>query len=173
MIPPRIARANGILMPWMAYRAHKETGVPYYVLCAFLMQETGGGRNVYGHDVDASGVPRPFCGHGDVTQANYEAYKIERDLGIREIDRFPRLGRRSQGVGPMQLTYYAYQDKADELGGCWDPRVNVLVGAQIIAEYRTRGLSWHRVARVYNGKESYAVEMDARFDHWSDLLGGK
>lgn len=165
-----IARKYGILIPGAAWRAHVDQGVPFYVLCAFLMQESGGGRNVYGHDVDASGYPRPFWGHGLVTEANYQAYLRERDLGVRE-PRFVHLGRRSQGVGPMQLTFWAYQDAADAAGGCWNPRVNVSTAASIIRGLKV-GRTWRGVALKYNGKESYADQMVVRFARWRDLTGG-
>jgi len=157
-----------VLMPGRAWRAAKATGVPFYILCAFLMQETGGGRNVYGHDVDSRGLPRPFWGHGLVTRENYAAYLVERDLGIRET-RWG-IGRRSQGVGPMQLTWWEFQDEADKAGGCWDPEVNVLVGARILARHRSTGKTWHGVALAYNGKESYADQMDERFRTWRRLM---
>lgn len=174
----RTARSNGILNPVKAWRAAKNAGIPYWVMCAFLMQESAGGQNIYGHDVDASGNPRPFWGHGEVTQANYEAYKKERDLGIVNASRFPKLGRRSQGVGPMQLTWWEFQDKADAQGGCWDIYTNMLTGAQVIAghyavakgKFSLETQRWHYVALKYNGKESYAVAMDARFAKWKSLL---
>lgn len=168
-----VARANGLLMPHSAWRAHQRTGVPFYVLAAFLMQETGGGVNEYGHDVDSTGTPRPFWGVPEVTQENYAVYLHERDLGVVEAKQFPHLGRRSQGVGPMQLTYYAYQDRADHEGGCWDPAVNIRVGAEILAEKYAVLHDWHKVARSWNGRESYAVEMDARFKEWQLLLDGE
>lgn len=167
----RVARRNGILIPGAAWRAHVETGVPFYVLCAFLMQESGGGRNVYGHDVDGSGYPRPFWGHGIVTEANYQAYKRERDVGVRE-PRFVHLGRRCQGVGPMQLTFWAYQDAADAAGGCWDPHVNVATAARILRDLKRTRTSWWGVALRYNGKESYADQMSERFITWRELTGG-
>jgi|SRR5690349_5587080 len=162
----------GIVHPvWTTEAAHK-TGLPLFVACAFLEQETGGGNNVYGHDVNEDGTPRPFWGHGPVTEANYQAYLRERDLGVREARRFPHLGRRAQGVGPMQLTWYSYQDEADRLGGCWRPVINMTVGFRIIATDIAAGKSLHQAAKEYNGKESYAVQMDTRFSKWRKITGG-
>lgn len=171
----RAARSNGILRPVLTARAATVAGIPYYVACAFLEQESGGGANVYGHDVDVVGYPRPFWGHGEVTEENYEAYKRERDLGIRE-DRFSELGRRSQGVGPMQLTFYGFQDEADAAGGCWDPYTNMLVAFRLIRRYYLQAggaetTRWWTVARRYNGKESYADQMASRFRKWKGLVG--
>lgn len=52
--------------------------------------------------------------HG--TEANYREYVRNRtQCGM-------------QGVGPTQLTYYTFQDRADQLGGCWRPEINIRVG---------------------------------------------
>jgi hypothetical protein len=169
------ARANGILYPELAWSVSREVGVPFWVVCAFLEQESGGGRNIYGHDVDALGNPRPFWGHGQVTKENYEAYKKERDLGVTREDRFPKLGRRNQGVGPMQLTYWSLQDRADANGGCWDWYANVLTGVQIVKEYydasKSTGITkWRDAAVKYSAKETYGDEMVVMFKKWQGII---
>lgn len=73
-----------------------------------LMKESGGGRNVYGHDAVQCGPVG-----GTVTEDNYREYLRNR----------AQCG--SQGVGPTQLTYYTLQDRADQLGGCWRPEINI------------------------------------------------
>lgn len=87
-----------------------------------LILESSGGRNVFGNDVTR--CPDDQLGYfrgGEVTKASYEAYKSTRDeCGY-------------QGVGPAQLTWYSYQDQADELGGCWRPEFNCRVGFQTLA----------------------------------------
>lgn len=163
---------HGILMPTRTIEAASKAGLKLYIACAFLEQETGGGKNIYGHDVDAHGNPRPFWGFGVVTEDNYACYLRERDLGIREASRFPTLGRRSQGVGPMQLTWFAYQDEADQLGGCWRPYINMLVAFKIIANDLNAGKSLHQAAKEYNGKETYARLMDVKFTKWRRITGG-
>lgn len=165
-------RDHGIVNPVWTTEACHRTGLPVFVACAFLEQETGGGHNVYGHDVNTDGTPRPFWGFGEVTEANYACYLRERDLGVRESRRFPTLGRRAQGVGPMQLTWYSYQDEADRLGGCWRPVINMQVAFRIIASDIAAGKSLHQAAKEYNGKESYAVQMDGRFKKWKRITGG-
>lgn len=175
-----IARQNGIQKPETVYAISGADTVAFWVLCSFLTQETGGGNNIYGHDVDSTGYPRPFWGHGAVTKENYEAYKIERDMFVGST-RFPKVGRRMQGVGPMQLTWYTYQDQADALGGCWVFDNNVRVGAGILKGHYDDSVSifdtekerWHWVAKQYNGSEIYALEMDTRFATWRNLLGLK
>jgi len=39
-------------------------------------------------------------------------------------------GRRMQGVGPCQLTWWTFQDRADELGGCFKPGPNIRTGVE-------------------------------------------
>jgi hypothetical protein len=149
-------RANGILIPRIAageaHAAHLEVAV----LAAVLEQETGGGRNVFGHD------PTIFRGAGAVTKAKYLAYKTQRDKGGKGKGGM-------QGVGPMQLTYYSYQDEADLLGGCWIPRCNVRVGARSLADaIRRNGL--YAALKAYNGSDAYARQVMARVDRWRKLL---
>lgn len=165
-----VMRDNGIIMPGTVVAVAEDVGIPVWVGCSFLEMESGGGRNVYGHDVYADGTPKPFWGHGVVTEQNYKAYKIERDLAVREPARFPHLGRRMQGVGPMQLTWWEFQDRADDLGGCWRAVNNIRVGFELLAEYRRGGQrTWREVAVKYNGSEAYGDRMVPLFREWRDL----
>ena len=122
----------------------RRAGIPISLLCAFLTQESGF-ANVFGHD----GVRNPVKG-GKVTKARYLAYKHYRDLGYG-----------MQGVGPGQLTWKGFQDQADKLGGCWVPRHNIRVSAQIIASLlRAHPGNEHAAIARYNGTgaaaEAYA-----------------
>lgn len=172
------AKQHGILNPVIAWNAARRAGIPFWVMCAFLMQESGGGSNIYGHDIGPDGYPRPFWGHGEVTEANYAAYKIERDLGINHKARFSAIGRRTQGVGPMQLTWYSFQDEADALGGCWKKSVNMLIGAKIIKQYYDEAATirdtemgrWRYAAYKYNGKQSYVDSIAPKLKNWQELL---
>lgn len=152
-----LARRNGIKIPWRALRASRKMGVPFWVTCAFLMQESGGGANVFGHD------PTQFAGAGRVTKAKYLRYKALR-----------KTGRGMQGVGPMQLTWYGFQDRADELGGCWRPYPNLLAALEHIRGLWDARKNWRLVARDYNGSgpaaERYADQMVERFQFWQALF---
>jgi hypothetical protein len=130
------------------------------VACAFLMQESSGGMNIYGHDRNSDGTKRIFWGHGEVTECNYAAY-------LKEVERSDE----RQGVGPMQLTWHTFQTP-----GIWRINVNLRKGFEIIKGYydAARGSEaarWHEAARRYNGQESYADEMDRRLSHWRRLVG--
>ncbi len=159
-------RKYGIEVPRIAYEEAKRAGLELAVLCAVLEQETGGGRNVYGHD---RGTDGRVIWHGvkvgsvPVTRDNYVAYKRWRDAHGR-----PPYGR-MQGVGPMQLTWYTWQNLADSYGGCWNPRSNVRVGAQIISRAVERS-GLRRALWQYNGSESYADAVEERVARWRRLL---
>lgn len=61
----------------------------------------------------------------------------------------------SSNVG-LTLTWYAYQDQADRLGGCWEPRFQLRVGFGLLHDLTRR----HGLAdgiRRYNGSGSAAV----------------
>lgn len=147
----------GILHPTTAAIAATKAWLNYAAACALLVQESGGGKNEWGHD------PTIFIGTGEfgqpVTEESYTAYKVERDSTGK-----------CQGVGPTQLTAKVWQDKADALGGCWKPLVNMIVGFGIVAGYRKAGLSWHDCWKRYNGAEEYAVQMLARQAEWKAIL---
>lgn len=133
-VATRLRRA-GMVYPSWTNRAATLHDVPLPLLCAFLMQESGGGHNVYGHD------PTIFVGAGPVTEANYRAYAHLRD----------RTGL-CQGVGPMQLTSRSLQLEADQAGGCWFPRANIAVGAHLIAGLlRSHPGNPHAACAAYNG----------------------
>lgn len=170
-------RKLGIKYPVITYQEAKRAGLPLAYVCAVLEQETGGGRNVFGHDQDENGRP---IWHGErgpvlVTKESYLKYKawrdrlrrVERGLGLPER---PPLGR-MQGVGPMQLTWYTFQDEADRLGGCWKPRYNIRVGCQILARARNAWKSGlFGALAAYNGQTAYAVEVTRRQRVWTRRL---
>lgn len=153
----RLLRKHGIEHPIITYQEAKRAGIPLAVLAAVLDQETGGGRNVFGHD------PTIYAGAGKVTKEKYLAYKKARG---------PRGQGGMQGVGPMQLTWYAYQDLADRYGGAWKPRANIRVGAEILALNRKKH-SWRETFKVYNGSWSYADSVMRRVAKWRHRLAPK
>lgn len=159
----RRAKANGVLMPRRLYWAAKWADIPYSTACAYVMQETSGGKNEWGHD---GGDEYPFCGHGDgiVTKVNYTVYRIEAE----------RTGKR-QGVGPLQLTHWSTQERADAMGGCWKPYINMKTAFEMLRGFITAGLSDREVAARYNGSESdgrYATELVGRLKFWRHVMKG-
>lgn len=131
-------RRNGIVEPFWAWRQARIARLGLPLACAMLMAETGGGRNVFGHDADKRGRC-PGYGWGNVTKANYLAFRHLRDLEGR-----------SNGVGGCQLTSPGLQNNADKLGGCWLPRCNYAIGFHYLVDHiREHGLEGGVAA--YNG----------------------
>jgi hypothetical protein len=136
-------------------------GLELAAAATLLEKESGGGRNVWGHDnVDTGGH---YVKGDAVTKAAYLNYKRDRK----------RLG--AQGVGPTQLTFPGFQDTADDRGGCFDWRTNCLVGFEILAGHiRAKGV--HDGFRAYNGSgdaaERYADDAISKLGVWRSRLGG-
>lgn len=161
-----ILREQGIVNPVWTIQAASFARLPLEYGCALLDKESGGGRNEWGHD------PTIFVGGYDeatghaygelVTEQAYLAYKA---LRIRT--------NRYQGVGPCQLTYYGFQDAADNLGGCWVPLHNMTVGFNLLRGNIQR-YGEQAGAAAYNGSGPAAVAYGEDFVHraawWKNLL---
>jgi soluble lytic murein transglycosylase-like protein len=132
----------------------RRVGIPVSLGFALVEQESGF-RNVFGHD------PTIYVGAGTVTKAKY--------LGYRRL----RGRSKMQGVGPCQLTWWAYQDEADRRGGCWVPKHNIAVGFEILADHIQRYGRFSGIAR-YNGSGAhatlYARRVLDRAERWHDRL---
>jgi peptidoglycan hydrolase-like protein with peptidoglycan-binding domain len=153
-------QAGGILAPRMVIEEAKRAGLRLDYACAMLQKESGGGKNVFGHD------PTIFIGAGTVTKAKYLEYKRKRVASGND---------QMQGVGPTQLTYWTLQDRADAQGGCWKPRINMRVGFKHLADHiRTYGEA--DGARRYNGSGdaavAYSKDLLAKAAKWRAVLDG-
>lgn len=157
--------AWGIVDPDAVSDVAAHTGLPLALACALLEQESGGGRNVWGHDggaaVRTGGVYVPGA---EVTAAAYRSYRRLADSGV--INR--------QGVGPCQLTAKVWQDAADGRGGCWDPNANMLAAfTGLVTMINKYGLP--DGVRRYNGSgpaaEHYRDQVLTRYRAWTDRLG--
>lgn len=168
LLVPKL-RKLGIQVPVRMIMAARKAGLAVPIAASILMQETGGGRNEWGHD------PTIFVGGHDthngkqwgetVTASAYKAYLAQRGTAGHGG---------MQGVGPCQLTYYAYQDAADKAGGCWKPLPNMIIGFTALANLiRRAGL--HDGIAAYNGTGSaaqqYADAVIARADQYAAALG--
>jgi hypothetical protein len=154
-------KRHGVVIPLVCIGEARRVGLELAVAAAMLMQETGGGRNLFGHD------PTVAAGWGTVTRPKYAAYKRLRDARGH--------GTRCQGVGPTQLTSVGYQDRADAAGGCWRPGPNCRVGFGALASLiRSHGV-WGGCHR-YNGSGPWAVRyantMTASIRTWRYYLDG-
>jgi hypothetical protein len=136
-------------------------GLELAAAATLLEKESHGGRNVYGHDPVKTGGNYELG--GPVTEGNFRKYKAHR----KEFG--------AQGVGPTQLTFPGFQDRADDRGGCFDFRVNCLVGFEILADHITaKGI--RDGFRAYNGSgaaaERYADDAMSKLAVWRSRLGG-
>lgn len=146
------ARTRGARYAYKIVDEADKAGVSISLALALCEQETGF-RNVFGHD------PTIFVGAGTVTKKKYRAYKRQRG---------PRGHGGMQGVGVAQLTYYAFQDQADALGGCWRirPQLRVAFGIvrDLIDDFGEAGI-WR-----YNGAPAYGPQVEERRRRWHDFL---
>ena len=159
--PADVLTAHGILRAPEVVELAAATGLDLACAATLLAKESGGGRNVWGHDA----VPTGGCyTPGEVvTRADYLAYRAAVLVG--------RAGR--QGIGPCQLTNGDLQTAADKVGGCWDWRANCRVGFAHLA-FLTRRYGARDGFRRYNGSgpaaERYADDVMARLAQWRRWL---
>lgn len=148
-------------------REAKRHRLPISLVCAVIEKESSF-RNVYGRDRGSRPNPvrSPDKGVLEVTQANYKAYLKHRNAG-----------KDPNGVGPMQLTFPPFQDRADNLGGCWKVGPNIRVGCEVLADNIKRLGSTREGVRAYNGSgdkaRKYAASVLAMQAVWHERLKGK
>lgn len=157
----RAIRAHGGRFESVVVREARRVRLPVALACAVVEKETGF-RNVFGHDAVRNPVKSPPGGLLTVTRENYAQYLHHRRQGLG-----------NQGVGPMQLTSPGLQDRADQLGGCWQPGPNIRVGLEFLAgNIRRMGLRPGVVA--YNGSgpaaQRYGDDVLARARQWEQRL---
>jgi hypothetical protein len=142
----------------------KRTKLPLPMACVMLMKEspifekgkkTWGGHNIYGHD---KGTCSSRKGTHFVTRENYQEYLT-----------CVRNGGKRNGVGPTQLTWWEYQEKADKRGGCWNPDVNITVGFEVLAGHLSGKGVWGAF-KAYNGAATYADESLTMLPRWEQLI---
>jgi hypothetical protein len=152
-------RRHGIVSPVRTFLIARQENLPLPIACAFLEQESSGGQNVFGHD------PTIFVGAGKVTKSKYLRYKRQRDAQLPDGE------RRMQGVGPMQLTWFEFQDDADKIGGCHKPAKNMTVGFGLVRDYLTESNgSIVDAGEKYNGSRDYGEEVKVKAERWRERL---
>jgi hypothetical protein len=138
---------------------HRHGGVVPVSLGLALQEQESGGRNIFGADESA-----PFA-HLPVTQQR-----------VMELVRQVRAGGKSNGVGPLQLTFIGFIDEANRDGGAWKPAVNIATGLGIIAGHiKSHGVRGGLAA--YNAGnpnspvgQGYADAVVRKQDHFHDLV---
>jgi hypothetical protein len=162
-------REQGLKYPRTTLRESQRVGLELSFALAFLDKETRGkdvdgaprfGLNLFGNDP----VRNPVKG-GFVTPERYRRYLINRRRGLG-----------MQGVGPLQLTWWEFQDMADRLGGCWKPGPNLRVGFAI-AKRLIRDHGKLGGASRWNGTgdaaDRYGRDWLARQRFWHEFLAAR
>jgi hypothetical protein len=163
------AKDGGIQNVDAAAQVANELKMSFYQLIALLEKESHG-RNVYGADV--GGTFERF--KDPVTECNWRAFRHE----------VISLGKRSNGVGPCQLTYKGFFTDMESKGlKPWLPKDNILYGAGIYWGYFVgqRAEGWSvassikRAGSKYNtgefGFAPYGDRLYALALEWRSLVG--
>jgi soluble lytic murein transglycosylase-like protein len=154
----RVAKKHGANYSLRIIMEARKAGIPISLAFALIEQESNF-RNVFGHDPTTS-VPNNWKGE-KVTKDRYLHYKK-----YRQADGM-------QGVGPAQLTWWEYQNKADQRGGAWKPKHNISVAFEHLASLiKEKGLRAGIAA--YNGSgpaaAKYAEQVLERQAKWHKRL---
>ena len=162
MTAEQVLKDHGIVRPAEVVKLAANADLELAAAAALLIMESGGGRNVWGHDkVNTGGIYTPGA---EVTKAVYLKYKAQRHAS------------NLQGVGPMQLTSAGFQDRADDAGGCWVWEVNCAVGFDIVVSHIKSAGDVRDGFRRYNGSgkraESYADTVMGLVKIWRKRLAG-
>lgn len=148
-------RRNGFKHPYLTVAALRRANIKPQTAAALLKKESGKGRNIFGCDL---GPGRQFC-HQNVTEAR-----------VRKLLANVRAGQASNGVGPTQLTWPGYIERAQRAGGAHRPYVNMVTGFSIFRENVDRGGSLWAGAKLYNGAAEYADDFVTERGRWASRL---
>jgi hypothetical protein len=154
----RTAKKHGANYSLRIIMEARKAGIPISLAFALIEQESNF-RNVFGHDPTDS-IPVSWKGE-NVTKDRYRHYKKYRP------------SRGMQGVGPAQLTWWEYQDKADKRGGAYVPKHNISVAFDHLASLiKNKGL--REGIAAYNGSgpaaDKYAEQVLIRQKKWHNWL---
>jgi hypothetical protein len=117
--------------------------------------------NVFGNDPTGS-IPVAWKGQ-EVSKERYLHYKRNRSQ------------QGMQGVGPAQITWHSYQDRADVLGGCWKPKYSIRVAFEVMGELVKNGdANSAATLAKYNGSgpaaDAYGKDLLVRKQKWHKWL---
>jgi hypothetical protein len=169
VIGKTLENADAIVSAFLAVGEDARIGFVLASCCATVEDESGG-RNVFGSDPwnegsYPKGAALPVTWHGTkVTRLKYTYYKLRRNRGMQP-----------NGVSICQLTSESLQIEAENLGGCWKPKPNAIVGFHFLKElFQLAGgpqLGYER----YNGSGPAAVAYGERLmanrQLWIERLG--
>jgi hypothetical protein len=150
-------KSKGFQDPLWTLRAGQAHGLEVPTMMALVSRETTNGANVWGHDAVQTGGC--YAKGAGVTFAAYHCYERFRDSGGRHSN--------MQGVGPTQLTWWQFQNRADSYGGAHLKYSNLYTGAEILRGYYdgASGTNDQRIweaYRRYHGSSAYANDAMSR-----------
>lgn len=173
LVTPRrieLAKAEGLWNVEQAARACRRAQLPFWAACALLEKESGG-REVWG-GADASPYVQLNHDNIPITRASFEAFYVGVKAGLVPT-----------GVGPCQITYSGPVRNGVRDGGYfrimeerglrpWDVEENMFFGFETLwNHYLKNGHSWRNAGRLYNGAESYGVDLHEKCAWWKNYLG--
>lgn len=153
-----------------ALEAAERTGL-YLPAALALWEQENRGRNTYGND---SGGTFSTPGKDDlpVTEENYAEFY---DLVVNK-------GKKSNGVGPLQITYRGFHPQAKAQGlDLWDPADNGEFGFALLKGYKDKYKTWELARAAYkngaaaaNAGKITASERaySRRVSEWEERLKG-
>jgi hypothetical protein len=152
----QVLRDNGVLKPKVVVEEAERARLPLHMAVAMLEKETDiPPRNIFGCD---HGPGRAFC-HENVTAVRVAAL---RRSGL------------ANGVGWTQITFPAFVEEADRLGGAHKPRFQMRVGFKVLNDNMDRQGSAQQGFRAYNGTgrdaEKYGREAIGIAKRWKRTL---
>lgn len=156
-IPQTLSNAGFVNVQDMISAAAR-ANLPLWIAAAFVEMESKG-RNIYGHDAGGT-----FAGHGAVTRENYAEFYNE----------VVNHHQRSNGVGPMQITWPGFLTDAARRGiALWLPSANFEYGFRLIVSYLNgnySSASIQNAGRRYNGSAAYGQRVAALAGRWHGVL---
>jgi hypothetical protein len=139
--------------------ACREAGVPFPVACALFEKESKG-INQWGNDEDGffRELPPEFL----VTKSTFEVFEYY----VME------LGRKSNGVGPAQITWKGFFPDMRKRGlWPWNVHDNMLYGLELLHLYKAKlGATWETAGTAYNGQKSYGIDLAEKVNEWRERL---
>lgn len=165
----------------------KAAGVPLHIAAAIVEKESGG-KNVYGRDSGGIHSSRPNGVTVDgVTYAPGDLVPVSRDSYLVFLSRLLRAdgswtGVKSNGVGPMQITYWGYHRDARRAGiDLSNPAKNIEFGLRILEGHLNGSYTQYSVERagtlynagtLANGVNGYGRDLWAKSEKWRVQLAG-
>jgi hypothetical protein len=155
-------RRQDVRSPYMVLAECDRAGLPRAIGLAMLERETGmPQRNIFGCDWGPQGGSPPYCG----------------DAVTRDRVNAMQASGKPNGVGWTQLTWPAFVQRAEDMGGAHLPKYQMRVGFGVLAALiDTHGLL--AGVKAYNGTgpaaDEYAHDVvHVKAPRWREILEGK